>query len=159
MAISLFGGSYCTIVQSEMLCVGKMFRSRPMRCGIVGTCHSYSQPKVGLSIRKTRGVRTFSVRLHHHHHFQHHLDKLDGQNEHSDLDLRHLPFFLRIATAGLAIVQHTPIVLICSTTTNTLAFSSCSRLDHGGWGARRARTIWRTRLLSSRQHEARRLAK
>ena len=67
--------------------------------------------------------------------------------------------YTRTRTAGLAIVQHTPIVLICSTTTNTLAFSSCSRLDHGGWGARRARHNGRTRLLPSRQHEARRLAK
>ena len=66
---------------------------------------------------------------------------------------------LQICTAGLAIVQHTPVELICSTTTNTLAFSSCSRLDHGGWGARRARHIWRARLLPSRQREARRLAK
>ena len=91
---SLVPQVYCPIVQSKMLCVGKMFRSRPMRCGIVGTCHSYSQPKAGLSTHKTRGVRTFSVRgLHHHHHFQHHLDKLDGQNEHSDLDLYRLPFF------------------------------------------------------------------
>ena len=62
-------------------------------------------------------------------------------------------------TPGLAIVQHTPVELICATTTNTLACFSCSRLDHGGWGARRVRHIWRTRLLPSRQREARRLAR
>ena len=73
--------------------------------------------------------------------------------------LRAAKWIMRERTAGLAIVQHTPIVVICSTTTNTLAFFSCSRLDHGGWGARRARTIWRTRFLPSRQHEARRLTK
>ena len=57
----------------EMFFFAKLHAAARKCCSAHLMCHSYSQPKAGLSTHKTRGATTFSVRgLHHHHHLHHH---------------------------------------------------------------------------------------